>query len=293
MPFLESFGFTAYPFALTPDAAMYYPLPESEAILASLHFALGRGDGLMKVVGEVGTGKTLLCRMLLRRMADEKNNIAYLNVPDTSETMPVARLVGSELGVKAEALKANPATALRDYLLAQHAKGRRTVLVIDEAQALGANGLEAVRLLSNLETDTHKLLQIVLFGQPELDRLLARPELRQVQQRVQFSFQTRPMTPDRVADYLRFRLAQVTQGGGGRKLKAKQPVLSPVQFTNKASLTIAKASRGLPRLIHVLADKSLIAAYAKGDRLVDSPHVRLAARETDGLSFPFSWLKWL
>jgi len=285
MPFLEHFGLTRYPFGLTPNTSLYFPSHQTEAVLAALVFASARGDGLLKVTGEIGTGKTLLCRMFLDRQRELPVNTAYLNAPAalTVQQLPVmvAREFGLTLGKK------DPVLALRDFLVAQHSKGKRNVLVVDEAQALGVEGLEAVRLLSNLETETDKLLQIVLFGQPELDGLLHRPDMRQLLQRVNFNFVTKPMTPDMVGTYLRFRLNECAKKKGrGRK----KQVESDVTFTPSALKLLARASGGLPRLIHVLADKALLAAYAQNQVAIDAPHVRAACRETPGLVFP--WRLW-
>ncbi|HAX91809.1 MAG TPA: AAA family ATPase, partial [Rhodospirillaceae bacterium] len=163
MPFLEHFGFESYPFGLTPNPDLYYPCAETEALLAALKFSLSRGDGFLKIVGEVGTGKTLICRLLLGSLAKQPVNTAYLCAPSPIKPEHIPSMIAKEFGVKVKATQ-DSAAALRDFLVAEHARGRRCVLVIDEAQALGEEGLEAVRLLSNLETETDKLLQVVLLG---------------------------------------------------------------------------------------------------------------------------------
>jgi len=283
MPFLEHFGLTRYPFGLTPNTSLYFPSPQTEAVLAALVFAAARGDGLLKVTGEIGTGKTLLCRMFLEKQRELPVNTAYLNAPAALSVQQVPLMVAREFGVAIG--KKDPVIALRDFLVEQHGKGKRNVLIVDEAQALGVEGLEAVRLLSNLETETDKLLQIVLFGQPELDELLHRRDMRQLLQRVNFNFVTRPMTPDMVGSYLRFRVNECAKKTGrGRK----KQVESDTSFTPEAVKMLARASGGLPRLIHVLADKALLAAYAQGVIAIDAAHVRMACRETPGLAFPWS-----
>lgn len=285
MPFLDHFGLTSYPFGLTPNTKLYYPSQHAESVLAALEFAAARGDGLLKVTGEIGTGKTLLCRLFLEKQKALPVNTAYLNAPAAPTAAQMPLLVAREFGLNVD--KKDPAIALRDYLVAQHAKGRRNILIVDEAQALGVEGLEAIRLLSNLETETDKLLQIVLFGQPELDQLLHRPDMRQLLQRVSFSFVTRPLTTDAVSNYLRHRLTECTKKGGRGRKKQVEP---NVTFTPRAVRKLARASGGMPRLIHVLADKALLAAYAKGENMIDAPHINVACRETPGLAFPWNLL---
>lgn len=282
MPFLEHFGLRDYPFGLTPNPHFYYPLPETEAVLSALTFALTRGDGFIKIVGEVGTGKTLLCRLLLARLADMPVDTAYLNAPVMLEARQLPTRIAKEFGLKLKGAKADPVDALQDFFLAQKAKGRRSVLIIDEAQALGVEGLEAVRLLSNLETENDKLLQIILFGQSELDRLLHRCDMRQLLQRINFGFVTRPLSREAVDAYLRHRLeACKKKPSRGTKKKPQNYVC----FSASAVKLLAQVSGGLPRLIHVLADKALLAAYAQGSMCVDTSHIRAACRETQGLSF--------
>ncbi|MDD3182026.1 MAG: AAA family ATPase [Alphaproteobacteria bacterium] len=291
MPFLDHFGLNDYPFALTPNTQFYYPVPETERVMAALAFAVSRGDGFVKIVGEVGTGKTLLCRLLLASLRSQPVNMAYINAPVAIDAAHMPLLIAQEFGLKLKGVKADPISALRTYLLEQHSKGRRNVLVIDEAQALGVQGLEAVRLLSNLETETDKLLQIVLFGQAELDRLLHRTDMRQFLQRINFSFVTHPLSQDAVGDYLRHRIESCCQKVGRGKKKKTQ---NYVCFSSSATKLLAKASGGLPRLINVLADKALLAAYAQGVMCVDTVHVRAACRETQGLPFwPRWWVRWM
>lgn len=282
MPFLEHFGLQDYPFGLTPNPKLYYPAPETEAVIAALVFAIMRGDGLLKVTGEIGTGKTLICRMLLDRLAKQPVCVAYLNAPVALAPEQIPAAVAREFGLKLKA-KDDPAVALRDFLLAAHTDGKHCLLIIDEAQALGEKGLEAVRLLSNLETETDKLLQIVLFGQQELDVLLHRRSLRQIMQRINFGFTTKPMPRAMVADYLHFRLQRSALKPKARG-KKKKPKALPM-FTPGAVRLLVRASGGLPRMIHVLADKALLAAYAQGVLLVDTPHVRAAVRETKEISW--------
>lgn len=266
MPFLTSFGLKSHPFGLTPNTELFFPSTHAETTLASLVFAIQRSDSLLKVVGPVGSGKTMLCRMLLERLETLPVNTAYLNAPAAIRPDHLPSLVLGEFGQ--EACKEFDAYTLSSFLLGEHARGRRNVVIIDEAQALGPNGLEAIRLLSNLETATHKLLQIVLFGQGELDSLLQRRDLRQVAQRISFNFVTRPLQPDEVAAYVRFRLGRCAGEGG-----------CCVGFSPRALTLLAKASQGLPRVIHILADKALLALYADGGYMVETRHLRTALAE--------------
>ena len=276
MPFLEHFGLSGYPFALTPNPHLFFPSPQAQELLAALAFSLQRGDGLIKVVGEIGTGKTLLCRLLLEKLDSLPVNTAYLNAPGTVSANQIPDLVMREFGLKPPA-NGDAARALRFFFLKEHAEGRQNVLVVDEAQTLGPQGLEVIRLLSNLETEADKLLQIVLFGQPELDQLLFRADLRQILQRVSFSFTTQPFSPQMVATYVRFRLERC----------AKPDARNNVHFAPASLQRLAKASGGLPRVVHLLADKALLAAFVDGENIVKTRHVQTAIEETPGL--PSGW----
>lgn len=283
MPFLDHFGLREYPFSLTPDPFLFFPSAHAQALLEALLFSLRRGDGLLKVVGGVGTGKTMLCRMLLEKLEGTPVNSAYLNAPMATNAAQMPLTVLREFGLEPppDATSNEDAVArqLRDYLLREHGQGRANILIVDEAQALGAAGLEAIRLLSNLETDRHKLLQIVLFGQTELDALLRRREMRQVAQRLNFSFATQPLTADATASYVRFRLERCARSGTQR-----------AHFAPAALRCLARASGGLPRLINLLCDKALLAAFAEGNAIIHPRHIRAARRETPEVGTP--WWPW-
>ena len=279
MPFLNHFGLNDYPFSLTPNTDVFFPDEHAQAVLASLVFTVQRGEGLLKVVGPVGSGKTMLCRMLLEQLKTFPVNTAYLNAPMAITPAELPRLVLREFGL--EDKTDYDAHLLRAFMLGEHAKGKRNVLIVDEAQALGAEGLEAIRLLSNLETSTHKLLQIVLFGQTELDKLLRRRALRQIAQRLNFSFATRPLSAPAAAAYVRFRLDRSARNNACR-----------IRFAPKALSFLAKASQGLPRVIHILADKALLALYAEGGQIVESRHFHIALRETPAVHRPWGPLRW-
>jgi len=272
VPYLPHFGLDSHPFALTPNTAQYFPTSGNTQVLQSLAYGVGRNAGIMKVVGDVGTGKTLLCRLLLRQIEDEAE-VAYLNAPQAEGDALIALVChefGLETGDRAQMLQ-----ALNAFLLDRHAEGRDCVLVVDEAQALGPEGLETVRLLSNLETETAKLLQIILFGQTELDDLLARPALRQINQRIAFSFTTGPFTPAEARSYIAHRLRVCRVAGVDYEV-----------FLPKAVDRLIEVSGAVPRVINILCDKALLIAYSEGARAVTRQHVDAAIKDSPTLVAP-------
>src|SRR4051812_36337842 len=242
MPYLAHFGLKEHPFTLTPNTNQYFPIERHVEIIQSIQFGIARNTGILKVVGDVGTGKTMLCRLLLRKLVGSNDAVAYLNAPQV-EPESLVTLVCSEFGLETGS-KPQMLQALNTFLLEQHALGRNAVLIVDEAQALGPAGLEAVRLLSNLETERNKLLQIVMFGQSELDDLLRRPDLRQVNQRIGFSFSTGPLTLPEAVHYMRHRVQ------ASRIEKVDFPI-----FTDRAMGVLAQSANFIPRVINILADK--------------------------------------
>ena len=204
--YLYHFGLTELPFTLTPNTNFFLPLTPHHEALAVLMTALKTGEGFIKVVGEVGTGKTLLCRKLLNGIP-EHFVTAYIPNPYLNPD-ELRRAVALELGVKqAQRMSAQLLTQrIQNRLLELHAEGHSVVLILDEAQALPAESLEALRLFTNLETETRKLLQVLLFAQPELDQRLAQTEFRQLSQRIAFSYQLRAMNTQEVQQYIQHRL---------------------------------------------------------------------------------------
>lgn len=274
-PILDFFALSDQPFALTPNPSLFFPWEHPHSILAGAGFALRRGDGLLKISGAVGSGKTLLCRLLLDRLEAAGCNTAYLNAP-VADARNLPLIVAREFGITPSD-RLEPYRDLREFLVSAFSHGRRNILVVDEAQALGESGLELVRLLSNLETETHKLLQIVLFGQAELDTLLQRPALRQINQRISFSFHTLPLPACLVGRYVGFRLQRCAAAPGNEF------------FTSPAMALLAHASRGWPRLINLLADKALLAAYGAQTRQIGLGHVRAAIADSRHLALPLPW----
>lgn len=277
MPFLAHFGLKEHPFTLMPNPDFYFPSHDHANVLASVEFALRRDTGILKVVGDIGTGKTLICRLLLRKLVDEQP-VAYINAPQPDAQL-LAMAVCEEFGVALNA-NDNPYMMLSRFLIEQHAEGRMCVLVVDEAQALGKEGLETVRLLSNLESEHSKLLQIVLFGQSELDELLRDRSLRQLTQRIVFSFHTRPLSEPDTRRYIEHRLAKSRLEG------ADFPIMTP-----EALDLLCRHSNGIPRVINILCDKALLVAFSTGAHQVDAPHVEDAILDSPGIARPLPFLR--
>lgn len=278
------FGLREKPFALTPNTEFLVQLAPYQACLNLLRVALGEGEGFIKITGEVGTGKTLLCRALLNQLEGERYQLAYLPNPGMSP-VGLRQALARELGIEhIEEMDAQGVLeALHVRLIELAAAGKSTVVLIDEAQALPTATLEALRLLTNLETEQAKLLQVVLFGQPELDATLERNEFRQLRQRITFSYRLRPLDVKDTQRYLTERLAVAGYRG--------EPLFSPAGVRR-----LVRGSGGIPRLLNILAHKALMAAYGEGRRQVSAGHVRRAQLDTEGAQ-PFlrqspHWLGW-
>jgi MSHA biogenesis protein MshM len=271
--YLGHFSLREAPFSITPDSAFFYPHAGVQAALNTLLVALRSGEGFLKIVGEVGCGKTVLCRQLLKTLQGEAVT-AYIPNPDMGPDDLLMALC-LELGVKPAPpiSRHSVLNALRDCLLQHGNEGRNVVVCIDEAQAIPLRTVESLRLLSNLETEKRKLLQLVLLGQPELDVKLARPEIRQLMQRITFSEYLGPMPADLVPVYLAHRLTT-----------AAASMHTDVQvFEPEAAKAIARYSGGVPRLINVLSHKCLMLAYGENVHRVGRAHVELAAKDTPGV----------
>ena len=264
----EHFGLSRPPFKITPDTSLFYEGNQRGAALDALLYAIRSGEGIIKVVGEVGSGKTMLCRMLEVRLNGEVD-VVYIANPSLSPDN-ILHVIAHELhlDVDNETSKVDAMQRIQQYLLDKHAGDRQVVLFVEEAQSMPIDTLEEIRLLSNLETDEHKLLQMVLFGQPELDEKLALPQIRQLKERITHSFYLAPFAPEDTLQYLNFRLRAVGYKG-------------PDIFTRKTANVVKKYSDGLTRRINIIADKSLLAAFSEGSHTVTPEHVRTAAQDSE------------
>ena len=266
--YLQHFGLREFPFSLTPDIGFTYHATRFQEALNTLLLALAGGDGFIKITGAVGTGKTLLCRSLLQRLADERAGepgsepgtdyvTAYVPNPKL-HPHEMLRCLALELGLRARRLREEHelTTLIERKLLALAAESKRVVLCIDEAQALPVETLETLRLLSNLETGKHKLIQIVLFGQEELNHMLARAPLRSLASRIGFSASLSALSLSDFRAYLRHRLCVAGWSG-------------PDLFTASASHLLWRASGGVPRKANTVAHKALLLSYGAGQHQVD------------------------
>ena len=270
--YLEHFGMQEMPFSLTPDTGFFYSYGAWQEAFDVLAVALRSGEGFIKISGEVGTGKTLLCRKLLASLDESEFVTAWLPNPCLSPAA-LRMALADELGIRYPRNQGQHRllALINEGLIDINASGRRVVVLLDEAQALPDDTLEALRLLTNLETEKSKLLQVVLFGQPELDERLAVPGLRQLRQRITFSHHLQAIDRDGLPGYLAHRLLVAGYRG--------QPL-----FSSEAQAALFAASQGIPRVINILAHKSLMAAFGRGLSVVDRDCVALACVDTEGVT---------
>jgi type II secretory pathway predicted ATPase ExeA len=265
--YFDYFGLKEAPFRITPNTEYWYAGGQRGEMLAALLYAIGQGEGIIKVVGEVGSGKTMLCRKLVAQLPDRVDSV-YLGNPTLSPDDMLAAIL-ADLGIDSpESGRQARLAQLNAALLARHEAGRRVVVFVEEAQGIALDNLEFLRLLTNLETATDKLLQIVLFGQPELDVQLADPRIRQLKDRITLSLNLSPLAEAEVADYLRARLTVAGYRG---------PDLFPPALVTR----MTRLSGGLSRRINVLADKTLLAAYAGQTHTLTPAHLDAAAGDAD------------
>lgn len=262
------FGLSQPPFKITPDTEMFFDGGNRGAILDALIYAISQGEGIIKVTGEVGSGKTMLCRMLQTRLPDSIETVYLANPSVSRDEILHAIAFELQLPVPKDASRIEAMHRINDYLLKRHAEGKHVVLFVEESQSMPLETLEEVRLLSNLETNHHKLLQIVLFGQPELDDNLRLPEIRQLRERITHSFSLTPLSADDVRSYLTFRLRAAGYRG-------------PDLFNPRVVDYIGRVSEGLTRRVNIIADKALLAAFADGTHNVTIKHVAAAVRDTE------------
>jgi general secretion pathway protein A len=275
------FGLSEKPFAITPDPRYLYLSERHAEALAHLLYGINESGGFIQLTGEVGTGKTTVVRTLLSRVPHHADVAVILN-PRVS-AVEFLQTICEELGLEvAEADRDSVKQmidALNRKLLGAHADGRRIIVLVDEAQNLSIDVLEQVRLLTNLETPTQKLLQIILIGQPELRELLDRTELRQLAQRITGRYHLSPLSRDETKGYVRHRL---------RVAGAQEEI-----FTSRALDEVYRLSGGIPRIINVACDRALLGAYTQETRKINAALVRRAAGEVYGRSFVPGWTRWL
>jgi MSHA biogenesis protein MshM len=265
--YLEHFGLSEPPFRITPHTDFFFDGADRGATLEALVYAILHDEGIVKVSGEVGSGKTMLCRVLMERLPAHVETI-YLATPLLARD-EILHAIADDLDIKLSDGRMTVALReLQEALIRLYAAGRRVVVLIDEAHAMPEETLEQVRLLSNLESNRHKLLQIVLFGQPELDAALVKPSLRQLRDRITNSFRMRPLSEAEVSKYLSFRMRAAGYRG-------------PEVFSSRSTTLIARASQGLTRRINILADKALLSAYSENSHAVGERQVRAAIADAE------------
>ena len=265
--YLEHFGLAEPPFRITPHTDFFFDGADRGATLEALIYAILHDEGIVKVSGEVGSGKTMLCRVLMERLPPHVETI-YLATPALARD-EILHAIADDLELRLTHERATVALReLQEHLIRLYAAGRRVVVLIDEAHVMPEETLEQVRLLSNLESNRHKLMQLVLFGQPELDATLAKPSLRQLRDRITHAFRMRPLSEPEVAKYVSFRMRAAGYRG-------------PDVFSPGALARVARASSGLTRRINILADKSLLAAFTQNVHAVIDRHVRAAIADSE------------
>ena len=265
--YLAHFGLSEAPYRITPHTDFFFDGANRGATLEALLYAITHDEGIVKVTGEVGSGKTMLCRVLIERLPAEVETV-YLANPSLARDEIVLAIL-DDLKLPAAGQRANLLLReLQDHLIELYSAGKRVVLLIDEAHAMPAETLEEIRLLSNLESNRHKLLQIALFGQQELDEHLLTTRMRPLRERVTHSFRLEPLVHADVGQYLMFRLRQANYKG-------------PDLFDRDAIKLIAQASEGLTRRINILADKALLSAYMEGEHGINRKHALAAINDSE------------
>ncbi len=266
--YLEHFGLNEPPFRITPHTDFFFDGANRGATLDALVYAITHDEGIVKVSGEVGSGKTMLCRVLMERLP-ENVTIIYLANPSLSRD-DILYAIADELSLNVpdNARSSMVMRALQDHLIKSFGEGRQVVVLIDEAHAMPVETLEEIRLLSNLEANRNKLLQLVLFGQPELNDILARPDMRQLKERITHNFGLTPLVRDDIGHYLDFRMRAAGYRG-------------PSVFSAPALKLIAQSSLGLTRRINILADKALLAAFSSGSHQIGPKEIQAAIRDCE------------
>lgn len=275
------FGLRELPFGITPDTSYFFACPNYQQALNTLLIAAKSGEGFIKITGEVGTGKTLLCRKFLATL-DDNFVTAYIPNPYLEPRSLMLALADElEIALDKDVDQHQLLRAINHRLLVLARNGKRVLLCLDEAQAMPLESLEALRLLTNLETEKRKLLQIVLFGQPELDAKLQQEEIRQLAQRITFHYQLSPLSRDDLDFYIVHRLN--VAGFSGSRLLGRDAIRA-----------LHAASGGIPRLANILAHKAMMLAYGEGKQQVRAQHIRAAAKDTEAARSSLRpWMPWL
>lgn len=274
--YLQHFGLRELPFSLTPNTHFFLNMASYHKAYNMLMVSLSNAEGFIKIVGEVGTGKTMLCRKVLNTLEEDKENYVTAYIPNPVLSPKGLFLAFAEelnIEIDQDVGHHRLLKAITEKLVEFSAGNKQVVLFIDEAHAMPEQTLEALRLLTNIETEQVKLFQVVLFAQPELDVLLSQPSLRQLRQRITFSFEIEALDRDGVERYVVHRLA--TAGYNG-----------PFLFSKRALDFLFRTSDGIPRVINILCHKALMVAFGKGERTVQIDHVKSAADDTEGVSAP-------
>ncbi|EDN70979.1 general secretion pathway protein, ATPase [Beggiatoa sp. PS] len=266
--YYEHFGLKYPPFKITPDTQLFYSGGNRGLVLNALIYAIENGEGIIKVVGEVGSGKTMLCHKLEERLPKRIEIVYIANPRLPAEMILHAIALEMRLPITKRSNRLQVMHALHQRLLDKHANKQQVVLFVEEAQGMPLDTLEEIRLLSNLETSHHKLLQIVLFGQPELDTHLSVSQIRQLKERITQNFYLSALTRESIREYLQFRMHAVGYRG--------PPVFSPASVR-----LITKISKGLIRRVNILADKALLVAFADDVYRVRPKYIKLAARDSN------------
>jgi MSHA biogenesis protein MshM len=262
----QYYGLREKPFSLTPDTDFFYQSVTHQEVLNVLLIAIKSGDGFIKVTGEVGTGKTLLCRKLLD-VLDEQYSTVYIPNPCMNGNALLDAVI-AEMGISDKLKNDNYLACINQYLIGSAQNGKTTVIILDEAQALPKESLEVIRLLSNLETEKEKLVQIILFGQPELDDRLAESSIRQLRQRIMHSYHLQPLNEVSMRSYLHHRMRS-------------SRYIGPEIFDAKATKLLFKISQGVPRIINILANKAMMQSYANGDFYIGKKQIEAAALDSE------------
>jgi MSHA biogenesis protein MshM len=266
--YYSHFGLSQAPFKITPNTEFFFSGGNRGPILEALIYAITHGEGIIKVTGEVGSGKTMLCHMLPKRLPPHVETVYIANPSVSPEEILHTIAFELQLPVDRGAARLEVMQALHDFLLKRYAEGKRVVVFVEESQSMPLATLEEIRLLSNLEAKNDKLLQIVLFGQPELDENLRQTQTRPLRERITHSFRLEPLAPGEIREYLMFRMRAAGYRG-------------PDLFSGSVVGGIARASLGLTRRVNLIADKALLAAFSENTHTIRPKHIDAAVRDSE------------